>query len=1133
MSLLQYQSIIEDLPLAFAYHKIITNDKGKATDYVFLDVNKAFEIMTGLSKEDIINKPITEVFPGFADSEFDWIKTFGDVAQTRQSVSFQQYSEHLKKTYDVTAFSHQVGYFGTIFTEITDFVNEKDALMVILEIFEVVINRPSLMIDYQALVNGVAEIADAAYVALNLYDDNQSSFKTVAISGDQASIKRVESLLNINLTGHQWSFDAAKYNQSATSNHVQYEHLRELVGETLNQDIIDDIAETYQCGNVHVVNIVNDAYVLGDFTIIMAKDKKLSNFEYIKIFSDIIGEYLDRKKIEILLHEKTNELEGFFDVALDLLAIADTKGNFMKLNRAWEETLGYPLKTLLNTSYWDHIHPDDIEKTVAAVTKLNNNESLLNFVNRYRTKDGTYKYIEWRTHPKDGVLYTAARDISERVHSEQALRNSEQRFRMYTQKAPLGVFIVDALGHYIEVNEAATQMSGYSYDELMSMTLEEFVAPEFVEQGLVMFQEVLADKSNKKFEAEILGQRKNKEKYWVSLVALKLSDDEVIGFVQDITEKKAAQEKLEREHNQMLSIFDGLEALIYVIDLETYDVLFINNYGKELFGDVKGEKCWKVIGNQLMPPCPYCKKEELFEDLEQNIEFERYNSKAKRWYHCHDSMISWSDDRLVKLHVAYDITDKKMMEKQLYLEKEQFKTTLLSVSDGIIATDNETKITVINEVAQHLTGFSEAEALGKYLDDVFVVIDEKSRESLGNLAKTVLTTKKAMEIEGPALLITKDGLEISVDDGAAPIIDAQGNINGVVIVFRDYSEKREKQRQVEYLSYHDYLTGLYNRRYLEDSMVRMDTKRNMPFSILVLDVNGLKLTNDAYGHSMGDQLIKTVAKILQKACRADDIMARTGGDEFVVLLPKTTSKEALAIKQRINMLASEVKLDSVIISLSIGTATKTNENQDIHDVLKDADNNMYRDKIQHGRNMRNRTIENVLRNINTNYNREQVHTERVAQYCEAIGRALDFSDAQINEIKALGILHDIGKIAISPEILNKKDKLTEKEWEIIKQHPITGYNILKNVEEYANLAEAVLYHHERIDGSGYPNGLSGSDIPLYSRIIAIADAYEAMTAIRSYQISKTKQQAIDELKRCSGTQFDESLVNIFIEKVLL
>ncbi len=166
------------------------------------------------------------------------------------------------------------------------------------------------------------------------------------------------------------------------------------------------------------------------------------------------------------------------------------------------------------------------------------------------------------------------------------------------------------------------------------------------------------------------------------------------------------------------------------------------------------------------------------------------------------------------------------------------------------------------------------------------------------------------------------------------------------------------------------------------------------------------------------------------------------------------------------------------------------------------------------------------------YDNEQIHTERVAQYCEAIAKAMNLKQRDIEDVKVLGILHDIGKIIIPPDILNKKEPLTQEEWTQIKQHPITGYNILKNVEEYASIAEAVLYHHERIDGTGYPSRLKGKKIPLFSRIIAVADAYEAMTAKRAYHTPKTKEEAIAELRSCANTQFDAEIVEIFITHVL-
>jgi HD-GYP domain-containing protein (c-di-GMP phosphodiesterase class II) len=193
---------------------------------------------------------------------------------------------------------------------------------------------------------------------------------------------------------------------------------------------------------------------------------------------------------------------------------------------------------------------------------------------------------------------------------------------------------------------------------------------------------------------------------------------------------------------------------------------------------------------------------------------------------------------------------------------------------------------------------------------------------------------------------------------------------------------------------------------------------------------------------------------------------------------------------------------------------------------------MYRDKLKHGRSMRNRTIELLLRNINNKYSREQIHTERVSEYCEAIAKALNLSDKDIGDIKVAGSLHDVGKVLIPPEILNKEEPLTEAEWQIIKKHPETSFQILKGVSEYAALADSVLYHHERWDGTGYPHGLRGEKIPLFARIIGIADAYEAMTAQRIFQRAKSKEEAIAELIYCSGTQFDPDLVDVFVNKVI-
>ncbi|SHF12011.1 HD domain-containing phosphohydrolase [Alkalibacter saccharofermentans] len=480
-------------------------------------------------------------------------------------------------------------------------------------------------------------------------------------------------------------------------------------------------------------------------------------------------------------------------------------------------------------------------------------------------------------------------------------------------------------------------------------------------------------------------------------------------------------------------------------------------------------------------------------------------------------------------HLIYNLeSEVEMRTYELFNEKERFRTTLLSVGDGVIATDKKGLVTVMNPIAENLTGWSLSEAKGKHFIDVFKIINEQTREICEDPVQKVLDTGGIVELANHTVLIAKNGRETPIEDSVGPIKAQSGKITGVVIVFRDFSDKKEKLKEIEYLSFHDHLTGLYNRRYMEDTIARLDQDRNLPLAIMVIDVNGLKLTNDAFGHKMGDELLVRVSNILKEKCRSVDIVGRMGGDEFCVLLPKTSLEEAEQVKKRILNRASNTKIDSIVVSLAVGFAVKENKGQDIKDVMTIADNNMYKDKLKYGKAMRNRTIETVLKNINHKYDQEQIHTERVSQYCEEIARAMGFEENKIQEIKTAGILHDIGKIMVPSEILNKPSKLTDEEFEIIKRHPETSYQILKSVDEYSVFAEDVLYHHERPDGKGYPEGLIGDEIPINSRIIAVADAYEAMTAKRPYQNPKSKDEALEELVRCSGTQFDLKIVDIFV-----
>ncbi|QIB69538.1 diguanylate cyclase [Aminipila butyrica] len=471
-------------------------------------------------------------------------------------------------------------------------------------------------------------------------------------------------------------------------------------------------------------------------------------------------------------------------------------------------------------------------------------------------------------------------------------------------------------------------------------------------------------------------------------------------------------------------------------------------------------------------------------------------------------------------------------KEEISVERSLFKTTIHSLGDGVISTDEYGRINIMNQAAEELTGWTMEEAKGLEFKKVFHIVRENTGMKCACPVSEVLEQGKPVGLDEDAVLIQKSGARIAVEDSAAPIKDEYGCVIGAVIVFRDFTEKKLKQEQILYLNYHDHLTGLHNRRFFEEELRRLDTDCNLPLSMAMADVNGLKLTNDAFGHAMGDELLRRVAKILKAQCGKEGVVARVGGDEFTLLLPRTTLEETEACMKRIHQAIAMETFNDIIISVSIGADTKQSPEDSIDQVIMRAEKQMYAKKITESQSMRNRTIQAILHALNEKNERERIHSEKVSKLSREIGEKMGLGVEVLRELETAGLMHDIGKIIISDDILNKPGKLTPDEYQEIKKHPACGYQILRSVDAYSSLAEHVLYHHERWDGTGYPHGLSGTDIPLLSRIITVADAFEAMTAKRPYKEPISAEAAKEELVRQAGRQFDPEVVQIFVETVL-
>lgn len=348
------------------------------------------------------------------------------------------------------------------------------------------------------------------------------------------------------------------------------------------------------------------------------------------------------------------------------------------------------------------------------------------------------------------------------------------------------------------------------------------------------------------------------------------------------------------------------------------------------------------------------------------------------------------------------------------------------------------------------------------------------------------------------------------------------------VIKRAISKNIDEQR-IQKLTYYDSLTGLYNRRFFEEEMKRLDTERKMPISIIMADLNGLKIINDSYGHEKGDQMLKKSAELLKSSLRQEDILARQGGDEFAVLLPNTGKKEVKNILDRIKENIAKSQEDELPLSIALGAATKNNFAKDLELVLKEADDEMYNNKLSESRSSKSNIVQGLLNALDAKSNETKEHAVRMTKLAFDFGEKLQLSNSELNRLSLLATLHDIGKTNIDDKILNKTGSLTDKEWEIMKKHSEQGYKIASSSEEFALVAEEIFAHHEHWDAKGYPRQLAAEDIPYLARIISIIDAYDVMTHDRSYQEAISKKEALAEIKRCAGSQFDPELAAEFIK----
>lgn len=831
--------------------------------------------------------------------------------------------------------------------------------------------------------------------------------------------------------------------------------------------------------------------------------------------------------------------DGYFET--------DLAGNFIFLNRALHEYVGYSEQEMLGSNYRQVMDETNANRVFKIFNRVYRTGKAVEHFGWYVLKrDGDSLYVECTVLPIikaheivgfRGII----RELSQRHNAELALRYSENLYRTIFENTGTATLIMDEDMTISLMNGEMVKLSGYSREEVENKHKWDLLVHEADRLRMREYhyarRQGRTDVPNK---YDFLFVTKEGEiRNIVMMVALIPETSQSVASLLDVTDMKKAEQQLKDSEIKLRKQVDYLNTLINNLNelFFTYDSQgrfeYVNKKIKELLGYSPEELLGRNVTEYVRADMRSYVQENIISRLKEqtNNSYELpviAKNQEIRIIRLNSSPI-YEDGKVVGgMVLADDITDRKQAELQLIMSEARYRAIVEDQTELICRFLADRTLTFVNETFCRYFQLQRRQLLGqKFAINMHPDDNELFWEKINDLTPGQPVTTVQIRVFLPDLRMRwQQWTHRAIFSQETGLIEYQS-------VGRDITEQKEAEEKIKFFSMHDALTGIYNRLFFEQELKKRNSERYQRLGLIICDVDGLKLINDTLGHEKGDQLIIAAAKVLSRCFRGDDVVARIGGDEFAALLPGADQELAM---RRIEQVREAIRQHNknnpeMYLSLSMGCAVRTDHTANMNELYRQADNNMYRNKMQSSQQVRQIIVQQLIASQQDLNLTDQARHEYFQQLVNDMADRLNLGDEQRKTLNLLACYRDMGYAGVSQDLLLKPEVLLPEEYAEIKRHCDIGQRIALYTPDLVDIADFILKHHEWWNGQGYPLGLKGDEIPLECRIIAIIDAYMAMTGDRPYRSSLSQSKALAELQHCAGSQFDPGLVETFIKVI--